>query len=479
MSEPERIKGGDGAKVNRPLFVWNREEKMAGKTIDFTTGHPARQLLLFSWPLILAMVLQNFYNMADTLVVGRFVGDTAMGAVGTAGTVTNVMLMLVSGATQGTSVVISQFVGAKDELNVKKTLMTATYIIVALALVFGFLGMTMSTTILRWINVQGEALELAAIYLRIIFAGTVATALYNMGYIISRSLGDSVTPMIVLIVTSILNVGLNVLFVAGFDMGVAGVAYATVIATVISAVVCWTILWKKVPIIRPSRETIRPDGEIAGVIVRIGIPSALMSSTNMIGILVVQTLVNGFTTATLPVMAAYAAATKIEAMISYPPGGLSQGMQILAGQNAGAGKFDRIGHGLAAAIRIIAGYSVFCAAILILFGKGLMGFFTSTPVTVDIGYAYLFITGIGVFFCGVVFTVRYTLNGAGDASASAILSVVELVVRVICAYGFSHFTSLGYIGIFLGTPCGWLVASAVGVTRYKSGKWKQKRIVKE
>ena len=156
-----------------------------------------------------------------------------------------------------------------------------------------------------------------------------------------------------------------------------------------------------------------------------------------------------------------------------------QGMQILAGQNAGAGKFDRVGKGLAAAIRIIAAYSVFCAAVLILLGKALMGFFTSTPITIEIGYAYLFITAVGVFFCGVVFTVRYTLNGAGDASASAILSVVELVVRVVCAYGFSHFTPLGYIGIFLGTPCGWLASSIVGVARYKGGKWKLKRIVKQ
>ena len=238
-------------------------------------------------------------------------------------------------------------------------------------------------------------------------------------------------------------------------------------------------MWKKVPIIRPTRETLKPDKKIAGVIVRIGIPSALMSSTNMIGILVVQTLVNGFTTATLPVMAAYAAATKIEAMVSYPPGGLSQGMQILAGQNAGAGKFERVGQGLLAAIKLIAVYSVFSAAILIVFGRYLMGFFTSTDITIDIGYSYLFITAIGVFFCGVVFTVRYTLNGAGDASASAILSIVELISRIVCAYGFSHFTPLGYIGIFLGTPCGWLIASIVGVVRYKGGKWKQKRIIKE
>lgn len=451
---------------------------MARATRDFTQGHPGKQLLLFSWPLILAMVLQNLYNMADTLIVGRFLGDTAMGAVGTAGTVTNVVLMLVGGATQGAAVVISQYIGAKDEGNVKKALMTAVYIIVGLALIFGAVGLLTSASLLRMINVYGEANDLASEYLRIIFAGTIATALYNMGYVISRSLGDSITPMIVLIFTSILNVGLNILFVVSFHMGVAGVAYATILATAIAALICWVIIWRRCPIIRPDKDSIRLDGPMAKVIAKIGIPSALMSSTNMIGILVVQSLVNGFTTATLPVMAAYAAATKLEAMISYPPGGISQGMQVLAGQNVGAGKFERVGQGLKAAIQIIAVYSVFSAAVLILGGRALMGLFTSTQATIDIGYAYLVITAIGLFLCGVVFTIRYTLNGAGDASASALLSVIELVARVAGAYIFSHYTPLGYIGIFIGTPVGWLAASVVAVVRFKGGKWKEKRIVK-
>lgn len=451
---------------------------MARQTRDFTQGNPGKQLLLFSWPLIMAMILQNLYNMADTLIVGRFLGDTAMGAVGTAGTVTNVVLMLVGGATQGASVVISQYIGAKEEGNVKKALMTAVYIIVGLALVFGIIGLIASPALLRMINVYGEANVLASQYLRIIFAGTIATALYNMGYVISRSLGDSMTPMIVLIFTSVLNVVLNVVFVVTFDMGVAGVGYATILATAIAALICWVIIWRRCPIIRPDKDSVKPDGEMAKVITKIGVPSALMSSTNMIGILVVQSLVNGFTTVTLPVMAAYAAATKIEALISYPPGGISQGMQVLAGQNVGAGKFERVGQGLKAAIKIIAVYSAFSAAVLILGGRAFMGFFTDTPATITIGYAYLFCTAIGLFLCGVVFTVRYTLNGAGDASASAILSVIELVARIAGAYIFSHFTSLGYIGIFIGTPFGWLVASAAAVIRFKSGKWKSKRIVK-
>ncbi|MDE7009303.1 MAG: polysaccharide biosynthesis C-terminal domain-containing protein, partial [Lachnospiraceae bacterium] len=221
---------------------------MNRKGRDFTIGDPGKQLLLFAWPLVLSMLLQNLYNMADTLIVGRYLGDTAMGAVGTCGSITNVVLMLIGGCTQGMAVVLSQFVGAKDEVNVKKTIATGLYIIVGLSVVFGIIGIIFSRNLLMLINVSGEALEYAESYLVIIFAGALATALYNMGNSISRSLGDSITPMVVLIVTSILNIFLNILFVAFFKMGVPGVAYATILATAVSAIVCWCIILKKMPV---------------------------------------------------------------------------------------------------------------------------------------------------------------------------------------------------------------------------------------
>ncbi|MDE6183988.1 MAG: oligosaccharide flippase family protein, partial [Lachnospiraceae bacterium] len=171
---------------------------MNRKGRDFTVGDPGRQLLIFAWPLVLSMLLQNLYNMADTLIVGRYLGDTAMGAVGTCGSVTNVVLMLIGGCTQGMAVVLSQYIGAKDETKVKKTITTGLYMIVGMAIVFGIIGMVFARELLMMINVSGEALGYATSYLVIIFAGSVATALYNMGNSMSRALGDSVTPMIVL-----------------------------------------------------------------------------------------------------------------------------------------------------------------------------------------------------------------------------------------------------------------------------------------
>lgn len=448
------------------------------KMKDFTQGNPGKQLLAFSWPLIIEILLQNFYNSADTMVVGKFLGDVAMGAVGCAGTITNVVLMLVTGMTQGAAVVISQYVGAVQETNVKKTLMTSTYIIIALAVVFGIVGLCASSALLDFINVEGEAKVLASQYLRIMFAGTVATALYNMGYVISRSLGDSLSPMIILIFTSVLNIGLNVLFVAGFHMGVAGVAYATVLATVIAAVICWVIIWKRCPMIRPDRTSLKPDREIGKIIFKLGIPSALSSSTGTLGVMAVQSMVNSFTTGSLPVMAAYAAATKIEALVTYPMGGISHGIQVLVGQNVGAGKFERVGQGLKASVKIIAVYSLLCGALLLFGGRTLMSLFTATEATVGIGYKYLVIIAVFVFFNGVSFTLRAVLNGAGDSVASAVFTVVELAARIAGAYILSGYTPLGYIGVFLGTPIGWVITSGAATARFCGGKWKQKRIVK-
>ena len=457
----------------------DKGDNVGRKTTDFTSGDPVKKLLTFSWPLILATILQQLYNKADTLVIGRFVGDTAMGAVGTAGTITMLMMMLITGATQGISVIIAQFFGAKDERMVRRTLMTGMYIIIALAVIFGILGIILARPLLQLINVKGEALEMAAVYLRIIFAGTVFTALYNMGYSISRSLGDSITPMFVLIFTSIVNIALNVLFVVGFKMGVAGVGYATVLATILSVIFCWVLMLRKMPHIKPDRDSLQPDKSVARLVAKIGLPSSLMSSTNMIANMIFQALINGFTTAALPVMAAFAAASKINSLVAWPPGGLAFGLQVLAGQNMGAAKFDRVRQGVKATIKIIFGYSIFTAILLAVCGRFFMSLFTSTPITIRIGYQYLLVMGFGVIITGFSFAFKSALSGCGDAMAATGLSLLEVATQIIMALILSRATPLGYLGIFLAQPIGSLVGALVGFFRYRSGKWMSKRIVRD
>ena len=450
---------------------------MAKQKRDFTLGNPGNQLLVFAFPLIISMVLQNLYNTADVVIVGRFVGESALAAVGTSSTLMRVMLMLVTGATQGMSVIISQFYGANDEESVKKTITTSFFLIIGISLVLSVLGAVYSRQLLEMIKVPADVLEDATAYLRIILAGTLVTALYNMANFVSRSLGDSVTPTIVLVITSILNVGFNLMFVLIFNLGVVGVAYGTVLATAISAVVCWVIVWHKMPIVRPDSGTIKADPEIVKMVTKIGIPSALQSSTVSIGALLVQSFVNVFGST---VMAAYGAATKIEALVSYPPGGITQAMQVFTGQNVGAGKFERVKQGFKSGLKIIAIYSVISASIMVFGGRTLMSIFSKEAgEMLSIGHIYLAISGVGVFFCGLLFMARSTLIGAGDAAAGVYISSVELVVRIVGAYILSKHTSLGYVGVFLATPIAWIVAGLYGYYRYKKGQWQEKRLVED
>lgn len=451
---------------------------------DFTTGNPGKQLILFSLPLIATMFLQSLYNLADTVIIGRYVGTDGMAAVGTCGNVTNVMLMLITGATAGTSVIASQFLGARDEVRVRRTIYNALYIIVSLAILFGAIGIIFSRQLLQLVQVKEEILGDAMVYLRIIFAGTIATALYNTANNLSRALGDAVTPMIVLVISALLNVVLNLVFVINFGLGVAGVGYATVIATIISAVVCWIVLLRKMPVARPDKDAVKIDKDICRLIAQKGLPAALQQSGQALGGLICMGLVNTFP---VIVTSAYTAATKVESLISYPPGGLTQGMQVFTGQNVGAGKFDRVKKGYRSAMRIIFGYSIFTLILFVFAGKPILGIFVSSgdanrAELIQIGYQYLMAVaagGIGLLMNGVMFLTRYTLSGAGDASSATLLSVVEVAVRVISAYILSQHTSLGYIGVFLGAPISFAVGGTIGYVLYRKGDWKKKRIVKD
>ena len=442
---------------------------------DFTSGNVTRQLTKFAMPLVISMVLQNLYHVSDMIIVGRFVGEDALAAVGTTGSLSMLVLMLMQGATMGMSVIISQFFGAKDEKMVKKAVSTSFYIIVALALVFGILGAVFSKELLLLIQVPENILADATIYLQIIFMGSIATALYNMVAQISRATGDSMTPMIMLIISSVLNIGLNLLFVVVFELAVAGVAYGTVLASFIAAVVCFIHTWKRMPIVHPTRETAKLDMEVVKAIIKIGVPSALQSSTISIGQIVVQSIVNGFGA---PVIAAYAAATKIEALVSYPPGGFTGAMQVFAGQNVGAGNFQRVRRGFKDTLLIIAVYTVISSAICIIFGRQLIGLFTTEggTVMIEAGREYLILAAAGMFFCGLLQLCKSTLNGAGDAVAGVWMSALELVGRIVGAVVLAK--AIGYIGAFASGPLGWVIASVFGTVRYLRGGWTTKRLVK-
>ncbi len=450
---------------------------MNKKSADFTTGEPLKKLILFSLPLIAIMVLQALYNTADSIIVGRLVGEDALAAVSTPGTLTTFLLMVVQGASLGLTVMLSQFLGAKDETMVKKIVATGSYVVMGLSVVLGILGACFAEPLLGLIDCPDNILEDAKLYLAIICLATPISSLYNLATGISRSTGDSVTPMIVLIISAILNVVLNYVFVKFLHLAVAGVAYATVIAQAVSAVVCVIIVWRRLPIIRPTKETARFDREVLKGIVKIGVPSMLQSSASSVGNILIARVLNGYGST---VIAAYHSALKLEMLISYAPGGFTGAMQVWTGQNIGAGKYDRIkiGYNVTAKVSIL--YSIVSGAVLLIFGKPLMSIYVKDAATsaefIRIGALYLMVACTGLIQVGMVYTSRSTLVGAGDANAALAATLIEIVARVAAAYGLSHF--FGYVGFFFAAPVGYTCGAAYSTLRYFSGKWKDKALVK-
>ena len=445
------------------------------KTRDFTTGNPTPLMLKFAVPMMFTMVLQNLYHTVNMIVVGRFVGQNALAAVGTTGSISMLVLMLITGATMGMSVVISQFYGAKDLVNVKKAISTSFYLILSLAVICGGLGAIFARELLLLTQVPLDIVDDASIYLRIFLIGSIATAMYNMAVAIMRSLGDSLTPMIILLISSVINITLSILFVTQFSHGVAGVAYATVSATFFSVLASWTIIWKKLPIAHPTRETLKPDSAIIKMVLKIGIPSAIQHSTMAFGNVIIQTIINGFGPI---VIAGFSAATRIEMLVAYAPGGVTSAMQVFTGQNVGAQLYERVRQGFRSAVKVIAIFSVCSLTVLIIFGRSLVGIFTTEGgEMIEIGYRYLVISGAGAMLIGMMYLTRATLTGAGDGLAVIYISIIELAMRISAALILS--TYIGYIGAFIATVIGWAAASSFGFFRYKRGKWTEKGFVKQ
>ena len=420
---------------------------MGKKKTDLTQGNITLQLLQFGLPIVVSMILQNLYNVADSLVVGRFIGDHALAAVGSTTSVSQFVLLLMGGATTGMGVIVSQYYGAgkEEEKNVKRAICTSFYIILVLAVVLGILGVLFSRQLLHGLmGVPEDVLEDSVLYLRIIFWGAVPTALYNMAFGISKALGDSVVPMLVLVVTCILNIGMNILFVAGFSMGVAGVGYATVLATLISAVICILILWKKQTIIHPEKDTIAFEWMIARHMVKIGIPSALVTATISIGNIITQRFINGYGAT---VMAAY------------------------------AGNYDRVKQGYRAMMKIGLAYTAIAMTVMIVFRTPLIDIFSKEGGDmVLIGGQYLVVSAIGQIFLNITYMSKSTLIGAGDSMAPVYVGLLEMAGRIIGGVVLAPF--FGYLGVFAGLPIGWGLGMIYGVSRYMSGSWMKKRLVK-
>lgn len=443
---------------------------------DLTQGGETRTIITFALPMLIGNVFQQFYNMVDSIVVGNFVGTTALAAVGTAFPVIFLMISLVMGLTMGTMVLVSQYFGAKDEAKVRATVDTGYITLFWMGLCMSVVGVLSTDALLTLLKVPADVFAEASAYLRIIFAGLLAMFGYNAISAVLRGLGDSKTPLYLLMAASLLNIALDLLFVVAFGWGVPGVAWATVISQGASFLGGLAWVNRKNRLVSLNIKHLVFDRIIFRQSLRIGLPSGIQQTMVSLGMMALTRIVNGHGTATI---AAFSAASRLDSFASMPAMNLSQAISTFTGQNMGAGKTERVQRGHLSAVIVGGAISIAVGAIVIVFGKPLMGMFTRDAEVMAIGARYLTIVGATYVLFSTMFINNGVMRGAGDAFIPMINTILALwVVRIPCAILFSVYLGMGADGIWWSVPAGWLMGATFSTWYYLGGRWKRKAVVK-
>ena len=459
--------------------------------VDMTNGNPMRLLLMFALPLMLSSLFQQFYNIVDMLVVGNNIGSSALAAISTSMPVANLFLAAAMGISVGSAVVISQYFGARQISNVKTTINTVLTFAVMAGIVLMIAGGLLSRSVLRLVNCPEEILDDAATYLRIYFLGTVFLFLYNALNSSYNALGNSLTPLYFLIFSSLLNVALDLVFVIAFHWGVAGAAAATAIAQAVAATLSFFNMRRMMTRLKAPEDPADPasggspdekvkvfDPHVLKTTMRIALPNAAQSVLVSFSIVVIQSAINMFGPA---VMAGISAASRVDSLATMPLMTLGNSFGTYAGQNIGAGRVDRIKSGMRSAVLMIVSIGAVLFVVLQLFAAKLIGVFVDNQ---DPGFADMVAVGsqyVRVIACfavifGIFMLLVAMLRGTGDMWSFLCAIMTNFVIRVVMALFLSPI--YGPKMIWWGTVIGWIVGTIIAGTRYFSGKWKDKAVVR-
>lgn len=449
--------------------------KTQKKAINMVTDSPGRALLLFALPMILGNLFQQFYNIIDSVVVGRFVGEEALASVGASYSITNVFIAIAVGGGIGSSVVVSQFLGAKQTGNMKTAISTTLINFLSIGVILGGLGLLFNHRILSFMNTPENVFYEASVYLGIYFIGLPFLFMYNVQASVFQALGDSKTPLYLLVFSSLLNVVLDLLFVTQFFMGVAGVAIATLIAQGLSAVLSFLILIKRLK----EYETTEPfrlyDWNMMLHMMRVAIPSTLQQSIVHIGMLLVQSVVNGFGSA---VMAGFAAGTRIESICIVPMLALGNAMSTYTAQNIGAGKKDRVKVGYRYCYLMAGVFAVIICVIMETWGDLFIRSFLnegSADTAFQTGMSYVRFISFFYICIGCKATTDGLLRGAGDVVVFTVANLVNLAIRVSVAAVFAPI--IGVQAVWFAVPMGWTANYIISFIRYLTGKWERIQLI--
>ncbi len=438
-----------------------------------TDGSPAKLLIKFTIPMLIGNLFQQFYNMVDSIVVGRFVGSNALAAVGATGSLNFLFFAMSFGISAGVGVVVSQYFGAERMDMVEKSIINGMYLLAAVSALMGVIGIASARWVLAALDTPEIILDDAVVYMRVSCAGILAIAAYNGVASVLRALGDSKTPLYFMVVACFINIGLDLLFVIGFEWSVFGVALATVIAQMVAAVGAFAYALYKIPYFHIKKENRPLRQDIISRCFTLGLPIALQNALIAFSCIFLQKVVNGFGES---VVAANTALGRIEQLVQQPYNSLGAAITTYTGQNIGAGKIDRVKQGYKAAFWSVVVFSIVMAVPCQLFGEQIVGIFVTEPEVVEIGAKGLSITSLFYFFLGMIYVARSVLNGAGDAAFAMINGLMEVAGRVGFAVPLTKIPFIGVWGIFFTTGFTWAMTGIVSMVRYHKGKWAFKGI---
>lgn len=448
--------------------------------VDMTEGRPWEKILVFTFPMLLGNIAQQLYNTVDSAVVGQYVGDNALAAVGSAAPIFNLLIVLFVGISTGATIMVSQYFGARKREELSKTIGNCITLTAIASLFIMVVGAIAARPMLELLNTPESILDWCTSYLRILFIGIAGLAYYNILGGILRGLGDSISALLYLVIATLLNIVLDLLFVAKFNMGVAGVAYATAIAQGISALLSYLKLMKMTDMFDLKMSYLKMDKGISGSVIRLGLPSGVTQAIMSLSMILVQALTNSFGE---QLIAANVIIMRVDGFAMLPNLSFGTAMTTYAGQNVGARNYERVSKGAKQGTLIAVGTSAFITGSILLFGRYLMGIFTETASLVDLSMKMMQILAVGYIAVAVSQSLAGVMRGAGDTMTPMWISIVQTVcLRVPLAYLFVHLskTAENPLGdprcMFYSLVLSWVIGAVLTIIFYCRGRWRTKGI---
>ena len=448
--------------------------------VDMTEGQPWKKIATFTVPMLIGNVAQQLYNTVDSIVVGRYVGDNALAAVGSASPIFNLLLVLFVGIAMGAGIMVSQYFGSRDRENLSKTIGSSITLTAVASILLMIVGTLAIRPVLVLLDTPESIIDWCTSYLMILLWGIAGLAYYNILCGILRGLGDSLSALVYLLVATVLNIVLDVWFVSGLHMEVAGVALATVIAQLVSAILCMLKLRKMTALFDMKKEYLRPDKKNIFTVIRLGLPSGLTQAIFSLAMVVVQSLTNSFGEM---IIAANVIIMRVDGFAMMPNFSFGTALTTYAGQNVGAKLYDRVKKGAWQGTLIAVCTSAVITGLILLFGPYLMSIFTNTQELAQLSADMMKILAVGYIAMAVTQSLSGIMRGAGDTVTPMWISLLTTVaVRVPLAYGLVYLTRTAqlpqgrYESLWISLLTSWVLGALITFVFYKAGRWKKKAL---